>query len=200
MKNDIELELRAEVSLKQFKKLLALLNKEYKKISETKRLSVMFLGKAQKTIYDIRVRIDSNKNAELVIKKGAFHAHDRTETSQKIEKKQFVNTVKILSLLNFRSKLTERDNFVFHLENNITVVLVKAKSIAYVEIEKMSNEKDKKADKTELLKLIKLFDLKLIKNAKEFDNLCNRLAKYTDLPFEGSQKNIKKLEFLLKAY
>jgi len=200
MTNNIELELRAEVSLNHFEELIAQLNQKSKIVSQTKRLSAMFLGKINKSNFDMRVRIDSNGKSEFVVKKGDFHVHNRIETSQEISKSQFIGMVKILSLLKFRSKITERENFIYNLGNNIELVLVKAGSIAYIEIEKMSNVKNIKDNKLELLSIIKSLNLKLIKNDKEFNKLCNRLTKHSDWIFNGSMAHIEKLESLLASY
>ena len=191
--NNIELELRAEVTFDQLEKLYFNLNKRTKKLSQTRRLSVMFLGKINKSNFDIRVRISSNGKAEIVVKKGDFHVHDRIENSQEITKNQFIGIVKILVLFGFKSKVTERENFEFDLDNNITLVLVKARSIAYVEIEKMSNIKNLEKNKSELSSIVKNFDLKIIKDDKEFNKLCNRLTKYSDWVFDGSDDHIVKL-------
>lgn len=198
--NNIELELRAEVTFDQLEKLYFNLNKRTKKLSQTRRLSVMFLGKINKSNFDIRVRISSNGKAEIVVKKGDFHVHDRIENSQEITKNQFIGIVKILVLFGFKSKVTERENFEFDLDNNITLVLVKARSIAYVEIEKMSNIKNLEKNKSELSSIVKNFDLKIIKDDKEFNKLCNRLTKYSDWVFDGSDDHIAKLTSMLNLY
>ena len=198
--NNIELELRAEVTFDQLEKLYFNLNKRTKKLSQTRRLSVMFLGKINKSNFDIRVRISSNGKAEIVVKKGDFHVHDRIENSQEITKNQFIGIVKILVLFGFKSKVTERENFEFDLDNNITLVLVKARSIAYVEIEKMSNIKNLEKNKSELSSIVKNFDLKIIKDDKEFNKLCNRLTKYSDWVFDGSDDHIVKLTSMLNLY
>ena len=199
MENNIELELRAEISLNQLEGLLTDLNKKQKSLSHTKRLSVMFLGTINQASFDIRVRISSNGEAELVVKKGDYHAHNRTESSQKIKKDQFIGIVKLLSLFEFHSKVTERENFVFDLGNNITMVLVRSESIAYVEIEKMSNEKNIDKNKAELLRIINSFSLKLIDNGDEFNELCDRLTNNCDWVFDGTTSHIEKLEVMLKS-
>lgn len=200
MENNIELELRAEVSLNQLEKLLADLNKKNNLISHTKRLSAMFLGEVGKSKFDIRVRIDSNGKSELVVKKGDYHAHDRTETSQEISKNQFMGMVKMFAMFDLQSKVTERENFLFDMGNDITMVLVKAGSIAYVEIEKMSHGKNIDKNKADLLSIIDGFKLKLINNGEEFNELCDRLTKYSDWIFDGSTKSVNKLEEMLKSY
>ncbi|KKQ21262.1 MAG: hypothetical protein US33_C0006G0012 [Parcubacteria group bacterium GW2011_GWC1_36_9] len=198
--NNIELELRAEVTPNQFEKLFIDLNKKIKLVSKTKRLSVMFLGKINKYNFDIRVRISSNGKVEIVAKKGDFHTHDRTENSQGITKGQFIGFVKILSLFNFKSKITERENFEFNLGNNTKLVLVKAGLIAYVEIEKMSNVENLDKNRSKLLNVIRNFRLKLIKNDKEFNELCDRLTKYSDWTFDGSEDHVAKLTSMLDFY
>lgn len=200
MESNIELELRAEISLDQLEELLTDLNKEQKLLSHTKRLSVMFLGVINRANFDIRVRISSNGETELVVKKGNYHAHNRVECSQKIRKDQFIGIVKIFSLFGFQSKVTERENFVFDLGNNTTMVLVKAGSIAYVEIEKMSHKKNIDENKAELLRIINSFGLKLINNGNEFSKLCDRLTRYCDWVFDGTASHVEKLEAMLKSY
>lgn len=200
MVNDIELELRAEISLQQFEKMYANFAKKYKQLSHTKRLSVMFLFEINQSIFDVRVRISSNNRAEVVLKRGDLHAHNRIESSQKITKSQFIGLVKIFSLFRSESKVTERENVVFDLNNNITITLVRAGSIAYVEIEKMSNAENLEKNKLELYKIIDSIQLKIIKNSKEFKDLCDRLTKYSDWIFDGSDNHIKKLNLLLDSY
>ena len=197
---NIELELRAEVFLSQFTDLLKKLKRQARLISCTKRLSVMFLGEINNSSVDIRVRIDSNGKSEVVVKKGDFHAHDRIEASQGINKDQFVGIVKTFSIFGFHSKITERENFVFDLDNDINLTLVKAGKFFYVEIEKMSNKKEKKENKNKLLKIFSDLNLKPIKNKTEFNELCERLSKYSDWFFDGSKKHFKKLLDMLSAY
>lgn len=200
MENNIELELRAEVSLDQLDCLLIDLNKRQKLLSHTKRLSVIFLGVINQANFDIRARISSDGKTELVVKKGDYHVHNRIEFSQNIKKDQFIGLVKIFSLFGFQSKVTERENFVFDVGNNTTMALVKADSIAYVEVEKMSHEKNIDENKTELLRIINGFGLKLIDNGDEFNELCDRLTRYCDWIFDGTASHVKKLETMLKSY
>ncbi|KKR47321.1 MAG: hypothetical protein UT83_C0011G0005 [Parcubacteria group bacterium GW2011_GWA2_40_143] len=129
---NIELELRAEVSSRQFYNLLEQFKKQSKFVSSTKRLSAMFLSKINGANIDIRVRIDSNGKTEIVAKKGDFHAHNRTELSQKINKDQFIGIIKTFALFGFNSKITERENFVFDLGNDIDLTqLIKLSLMNY---------------------------------------------------------------------
>lgn len=198
--NNIELELRAEVSSMQFTGLLKKLKQQTKLISYTKRLSAMFLGKINKSNFDIRVRINSDKKSEMVVKKGDFHTHDRVESSQEINKSQFIGIVKIFSLFDFKSKITERENFVFDFGDNIYLTMVKAGNIFYAEIEKMSNEKEKEKEKEKLLKIFSNLKLNFIKDEKVFNDLCNRLSTDTDWSFDCSEEHLKKLNNMLITY
>ncbi|OGG39527.1 hypothetical protein A2127_00990 [Candidatus Jorgensenbacteria bacterium GWC1_48_12] len=200
MEKNIELELRAEITLGRFDRLIAVLKRRGKLVSRTKRLSVMFWGKINRAEFDIRVRIGSDSDAELVAKRGDHHSYNRVETSQKILKNQFIGIVKILTLLGLKSKVTERENFVFDLGNKIKMSLVKAKSIAYVEIEKMSHIGNVEENKEELLKIADDFNLRVINNAEEFNELCDRLTKFSDWNFDGSPTHVRKLAEMLKSY
>ncbi len=200
MENNIELELRAEISLDQLEELLTDLNKGQKLLSRTKRLSVMFLGAINQVNFDIRIRINSNGETELVVKRGDYHTYNRVECSQKIKKDQFIGIVNFFSLFGFQSKVTERENFVFDLGNNTTMILVKAGSIAYVEIEKISHEKNVDKNKADLLRIINNFGLKLIDSSDEFNELCDRLTRHCDWVFEDTKSHIEKLEATLKYY
>lgn len=197
--NNIELELRAEISNFKFNNLLNKLRQTAKLVSHSKRLSVMFCGKINELNFDIRTRINSNGKSEIVVKKGDFHAHNRMESSQEINPSQFLGIIKIFSTFGFQSKVTERENFVFELNNNISLVLVKANDIFYVEIEKMSNKKDLKINKKQLIEKLSRLNLKPI-NEIQFNELCDRLTKNSDWAFDGSQTHFKKLKDVLINY
>jgi len=200
VEKNVEVELRAEVSLKQLDGLFNRLKRKGTLVSQTKRLSVMFLGSVNQVNFDIRVRISTDRNVELVVKRGDYHAHDRAESSQKITKSQFVGIVKTFSLFGFQSKVTERENIVFDLGDKIAITLVKAGSIAYVEIEKMSDNESANAIKEELLRVLDDLQLKPIDNGDEFNELCGRLTKYSDWTFRGSTSDIERLKNMLASY
>lgn len=198
--NNIELELRAEILPGKIEKILLELKNKYTLLHETKRLSVMFLGEINNSEFDIRLRINSNKKAELVIKKGFFHSHDRIETSQLIEKDQFLGLIKMFSLFGFKSKITERENFVFDLGDGIELTLVIAGSISYIEIEKMSNNDNLEKNRKKLVKIVDEMGLQLIKDPVSFNELCGRLTKFSDTEYNGSNDDLKKIEKLLSFY
>ncbi len=200
VEKNIEVELRAEVSLDQFNELLSELKKKSGLLSQTKRLSVMFLGKVDQLNFDIRVRINVGGDAEIVIKKGEYHAHNRTELSQEIGKDQFIGMVKFFSLFEFQSKITERENFEFDLGDGIVMSVVRAGSIAYVEVEKISDNKNVDKIKKKLTEILEGFQLKSISENKEFNDLCERLTRYSDSEFNGSKEDIERLKEMLVPY
>lgn len=199
MQRNIELELRAEVRKEEYNKLLSQLKKEYKLISHTKRLSVMYFGKIGGVPIDIRVRITNGK-AEVVVKKGSLHAHDRIELSQPINRSQFIGMVRLYSLFGFQTEVAERETYNFAMGRGVVFSLVKAGNIAYVEVEKMSGKLEVEKNKQQLLKILDTFKLKPIIRQKEFDKLCKRLSKYSDWSFNGSKRDLMRLRRLLMKY
>lgn len=199
MERNIELELRAEISPAALPRILNNLKRRYPLISRTNRLSVMFFGRVHKTEIDIRVRI-TNGISEIVLKKGSFHAHDRIEVSQNIKKEEFIGLVRILAQLNFETKIGEREIYNFAVGNNITLSVVMAGKIAYIEVEKMSNRSRLKNDRRTLLDVIKMLNLKLIASRKEYEALCNRLTALTDWRFNGSPRHYVRLKKMFNAH
>jgi len=198
-RQNIELELRAEVKKDQYPKLLSKLKRGYKLISHTKRLSVMYFGKIGQASLDVRVRI-TNGDSEVAIKKGVLHAHDRIEMSQSIDRSQFMGMTQLYSLFDFKSEVAERETHNFDMGRNIVFSLVKAGNIAYVEIEKMSRKQEVEKNKEQLQVILDDFKLKTIANEKEFNKLCDRLSKHSDWSFMGSKKDMAKLKKLLARY
>ena len=121
---NIELELRAEVPQKKCDKLLSKLKSSSKLISHTKRLSVMCFGNIGKNTFDIRIRITNGK-AEVVIKKGELHAHDRIEISSPINKSQFIKMVELFSLFDSKMEVAERETYNFDMGDGIGLSIPK---------------------------------------------------------------------------
>ncbi|MDD5696547.1 MAG: hypothetical protein PHO90_01045 [Candidatus Pacebacteria bacterium] len=198
MPNNIELELRAEITLKKFKAILEKLRKR-KKFIKTDRLTVMFLGTIGNHDYDIRVRTGRGEDAEVVFKKGAYHKHDRVEVSAKINKKQFIDFVRIFCLFEFKSKITIRSNYLFDMGDDIFLTLVNAGPIAYVEIEKMSNKRNLNDNKKKIINIFNELDMVPLES-QDFNDLCDRLSVFSDKPFNGKSKDFVNLKKLLTIY
>lgn len=195
----IELELRSEI-LPQDQELL---KKRLGKIgvlrSHTKRLSVMYFGDIGTKKLDIRVRI-TNGEYEVVIKSGSFGAHDRIEVAQKIASDEFLGMVKIFTQFGFAMEVGERETFNYTLPDDITVSLVSAGPISYVELEKMSSKIDIKRNDKQLKQYADQLGLQLLKSDEEFNALCKRLAEKVDCPFHGTGEEYIKLRELLNRY
>ncbi len=200
MTKNIELEFRAEVDSKKFKNLLRKLQIQTNPISFTRRLSVMYFGKSnKKEPLDIRVRV-TNGAAEIALKKGALHSHDRVEIITPIDKSIFLDMVNIFYHQGFETKVAERETHNFNLGNNIIFSLVKAGKIAYVEVEKMSSKKDIEKNKKQVLGVMSEYGLNIIKSKREFDELCDRLSKYSDWKYKNSNKDQSGLKKLVSKY
>jgi hypothetical protein len=199
MPKDIELELRAEVSDGDIDSMVSDLQKEYDLQSHTNRLMVMLLGEADAGALDVRVRI-TNGDAEVVIKKGCFHTDDRKEVEQSISTDQFMGFVRQFRLFEFDTEVAERETYNFATGDDITFSVVTAGDIAYVEIEKMTNEKSIEEDRSELYEIAESFDLNVIESEQVFDDLCDRLSKSCDWQFTGTDEDYERLQEQLEEY
>ncbi|OGY43952.1 MAG: hypothetical protein A2729_01355 [Candidatus Buchananbacteria bacterium RIFCSPHIGHO2_01_FULL_39_14] len=194
----IELELRAEVSLRRYKNLINQLAVLGKLHSQAKRLSVMYFGKINGKQIDLRVRV-TNGNCEVVVKSGPFGSPERIEISQKIKPEQFLGMVKIFEQFEFTTKVGERKILNYSLPNHITASLVFTGLISYIELECLSNFSELKNNKHNLMKLARQLDIKIL-NAKEFNLLCQRLSDSVDWAFEGTAAHYKKLSTIFNQY
>lgn len=193
-----ELELRAEISpqdKESFRKKLMGLGTLH---SQTERLSVMYFGNVGTKKIDVRVRI-TNGECEVVVKSGSFGSHDRIEIAQEIDAAHFLGMVKIFTQFGFVTEVGERETFNYKLPDGVVVSLVSAGPIAYVELEKMSSRSDLDQNKKQLKELSDSLELQLL-DEKEFDSLCERLAKKIDWPFHGTDEEYKKLAELINRY
>jgi len=202
MKTNKEIELRAEVSPKE----LSGIESKFPAtslVSSNERLSVIFLGTINNENVDIRIRIDSQKHAELILKIGDFHSHNRTEITQKIQPDQFMGLVNIFSKFGFSIKVMRRKTKrLFFKNEGYEVALVDADKFAYVEIEKVLDTSDEALiteEKNNLEEIMVSAGMTSI-NKKQFDNLCDRLTKEVDWVFNGSSADYSKLESELSDF
>jgi len=198
-KKTIELELRAEIPVKDIETLKARLEKFGKINSHTQRLSVMYFGDVGDKKIDIRVRVTNGQN-EVVTKFGSFGAHDRIEVAQSISQEQFIGFIKIFSQFGFVSKVGERETFNYSLPDDVMASLVNAGPIAYIEIEKLSLPEQVKENTKKLHDIAEQLQLDLLKTEDDFDELCKRLDEKVDWQFFGSADDYKYLEESLKKY
>jgi hypothetical protein len=83
--------------------------------------------------------------------------------------------------------------------DNIFLTIVKAGGIAYVEIEKMSNEKNIGANKKQITAIINSFGLVPL-TSESFNNLCHRLSLFSDTPFSGEERDFVYLKKTISKY
>lgn len=191
----IECEVRAEIAMDD----LCAIHEKLKSLSHDsnreKRLSVMFFGEtsSEKPI-DVRIRI-TNGRPEMVVKKGALHAADRTESSLSIDDDQFIDLVNIVSLFDFQEiKVGERSTTNYFLDDDCVASVVEAGPIAYLEVEKMCKTKtEANSINNQLKSLISRLPCRLLTNKKDFDGLCTRLSEKVDWRFTPNSRNLKRL-------
>jgi len=193
----IELELRAEISPDVVENIKRRLRKLGNPGSHTKRFSVMYFGMMDKKNIDIRVRV-TNGDCEVVIKVGSYGAPDRIEITQLISMEQFIGFVKIFSQFGFTAKVGERETYNYLFPNDITISLVIAGTIAYIELEKMSFPQDVNNNTNELKIIASQLNLNLLNSERQFDELCKRLDEKIDRSFSGSMKDYKIIKKILK--
>lgn len=195
----IELELRAEVSPEKITSLKNNLEKIGTIHSQTKRLSVMYFGDIGEKKLDVRVRI-TNGECEVVVKSGLFGSHDRVEMSQKIAPEQFLGMVRVFAQFGFSMKVGERETINYSLPEDITISVVSAGPISYIELEKMSSSSSAEKNHQQLKKISDKLGLCLLKSEEEFNELCNRLDRDVDWSFHGIDEEYVRLESLLCCY
>lgn len=197
MPKNIELEIRAIVEKKDFGKILKKLKDRGKLASKTNRLTVAFYGTCEKNNFAISIRITDGKS-EVVIKKGGFHTHNRTEYSQTIPNDRFIEMVRIFSQLDFYGKVFERTTYNYQFPRNITVSLVTASDYYYIEIERMTTRKDEKNIQLELMEVASGLGLQIINTKKAYYDYCDMLTEKVDWRFFGTKKDLLRLEKILK--
>ncbi|MBP6945303.1 hypothetical protein KBD61_03490 [Patescibacteria group bacterium] len=206
MPHPIELELRGELTSPQKDRVReALLKQGFAKKNETHRTMLMSFGivgriaedtdiaAPQET--DIRCRI-TNGQAEIVVKLGGVHAHDRREISTPVSPETLAQFARVIGSLNMLHKVGSRftENFV---RDDITASIVSSKSgLAYLELEKMSDELHLKKDQQELNELAKTLDIPLWPDREAFIEFCTRLTNQDDWRFYGTEEDVRK--FLLE--
>ena len=200
MTENIELELRAKISKEQKESVKTFLKDHGKMISDTHRLSVMFFGNVNNVETDIRIRVTNGK-AEVVIKRGDYHSHNRTEVSQEIAKNDIVGMTRLFSQLDIEDvKVGERETENYDLGDGVVASLVTAGDISYIELERLTSKENEIEHQHKLEQIAKAMDLSLIKNREEFLTLCDELNAKDDWVFKGSAKDYEKLSEKLQRY
>ncbi len=202
MKN-IELELRAPIPKKDFARVKNLVVKMGKTKDEQERLSLIFFGTMNGSKIDLRIRIDKKHKAQIVLKKGEFHAHNRIEKEILIEPKTFMPFAEMFGSLGLSGKIMERTTLRVQHKDKIEIALVSSGGISYLEVERICTKEQVEIYKKKLLEILNFLSLKPILNKRDFDILCNTLSTETDTTFNefNSVKNVlqKKIAKYIKT-
>lgn len=206
MPHPIELEVRGELHTADKDRVRAnLLEQGFVKKDETRRTMLMSFGvigripededyakqNQQPQETDIRCRI-TNGQAEVVVKLGGVHAHDRSEISTPISPEVLGQFARVIGSLNMLHKIGSRttENFV---KDAITASIVSSKSdLAYLELEKISDEAHAEQDKQELMALAQSLQVVLWPDREAFIEFCTRLTKQDDWRFYGTEEDVKR--------
>ncbi len=208
LQKSIELEIRGEIYAKDILAIgqrLRVLG--FREIEETRRTSVMSFGDVSRfehdegnkkpTQVDIRCRITNGK-AEVVGKIGETHAANRLEISQPVTRNELFAFARLFGSMGFFTKVGSKVTKNFQ-KGSVIASLVKSPSgLAYIEIEKMTDQKREKRDLKELQALAKQLGIKLWKSRKEFLDFCRLLTERDDWEFHGTSKDIKRLKKEIK--
>lgn len=206
MPHPIELEVRGELHTADKDRVRAnLLEQGFVKKDETRRTMLMSFGvigripededyakqNQQPQETDIRCRI-TNGQAEVVVKLGGVHAHNRCEISTPISPEVLGQFARVIGSLNMLHKIGSRttENFV---KDAITASIVSSKSdLAYLELEKISDEAHAEQDKQELMALAQSLQVVLWPDREAFIEFCTRLTKQDDWRFYGTEEDVKR--------
>lgn len=197
MVNNIELEVRAVLDIDDCDRVIKHLEENGTFLSQTRRLMVMFFGASNGHDIDIRIRV-TNGAAEMVVKRGDLHGHDRIEEAQVITKDQMVGLSRMTALLGFDSKVGERIIRNYTMNGGVIASLVTAGSVAYIEFEKMSNPESAEKDRNTVTKLLLQTGLKPIETKEEYAKLGQRLTDEVDWKFTGSVEDCERLSTQIK--
>lgn len=208
MPHPIELEVRAELAANEIERVRATLKElSFRATKQTRRTMLMSFGQVGRITEDdemnggfqetdIRCRI-TDGHAEIVVKLGGVHAHDRREISTLVSPAALAQFARVIGSLNMFHKVGSRitENFV---REDITAAIVSSRSgLAYLELEKISDEEHADQDREELLKLADELEVSLLKDRETFMELCTRLTEQDDWRFDGSEEAVER--FLQEA-
>lgn len=206
MPHPIELEVRGELHTADKDRVRAnLLEQGFVKKDETHRTMLMSFGmigripededyakqNQQPQETDIRCRI-TNGQAEVVVKLGGVHAHNRREISTPVSPEVLGQFARVIGSLNMLHKVGSRttENFV---KDAITASIVSSKSgLAYLELEKISDETHAEQDKQELIALAQSLQVDLWHDREAFIKFCTRLTNQDDWRFYGTEEDVKR--------
>lgn len=190
---NIELELRGECT-KEFDALKTKLDALGSGRCEV-RTMVMFFGEVEDSGVDIRCRVTNGK-AEVVVKVGAYHAHDRMEVATDVTVKQMIAFARMFAAMGFsNAKVGTRASFEYAI-NGVDVSLVRGMSgLGYIELERMvASAGEIEAERPKLEVLAHKLGVKLWTTGEEYYAFCKRLTDDEDWRFTGSEEDMARLK------
>lgn len=201
MIHPIELEVRAEIREEESALVTAaLLERGFVVKNEARRTMLMSFGQIGRIAEDdhqemietdIRCRI-TNGDAEVVVKLGSVHAHDRKEISTPIPGEALPAFARVIGALNMFHKVGSRITKNYTRGEIIASVVSSRSGLSYLELEKISDEAHAEADRAELVALAKELGVVLIPGREAFLDLCARLTERDDWRFQGSEEEIER--------
>lgn len=202
---EIEIEYRVEIPFNEFGSIYEKINSVAELKSHKSRFSLMvFLSKNdEKSILYLRTTKDyltDETDVEIVHKKGAQHAHDRIELTQKIDSKDFENFLHLFATIAADKILVmQRETYNFEGKDGVMISLVKSRNHSYVEFEKLSNTDEEASSSKAILDLIGSLGFSpLDKDASE--RLFKELDINDDIVLTGSTQDFEKATGLYKQF
>ena len=197
----IELEVRAEIQAREREEVAArLIQAGFIIQNVAHRTMLMSFGRIGRIAEDedrgtaetdIRCRI-TNGEAEVVVKIGGVHAHDRKEMSTPIQPAMLPAFARVIGALNMFHKVGSRVTTNYARERITASIVSSPSGLAYLELEKMSDETHAENDRKELTALAETLGVTLLADREAFMDFCTRLTKCDDWPFQGSESEIER--------
>lgn len=203
MSHPIELELRGELHPTDATRVrTALFEAGFHHRDTAKRTMLMSFGRVGRIAEDnhdnmpdqetdIRCRI-TNGQAEIVVKLGNLHAHNRQEVSTTVSVEELANFARVVGTFNMLHKVGSRttENFV---RNEIVASIISSKSgLMFIELEKISDEDHAQVDRQELTRLAHHLGVTLWPGREAFMEFCTRITEQDDWMFHGKEEEVWK--------
>lgn len=204
----IELEIRGEIRAADIPHISKRLqNQGFKKISTTRRTSVMFFGsvsgyrmgdkRGKEEYVDIRCRI-TNGDAEVVTKIGK-DVTNRIEIAKPVNLADLIAFSRMFAAMGFFAKVGSKFTENFQ-RGSLVVSLVKSPSgLAYIELEKMTNRQRERKDREELTRAAQEIGVHILKTRKQFIAFCDRLTREDDWMYRGTPSDVKRLKAEIRS-
>lgn len=168
---NIEVEVRSFISEEQYRQLIMFMQQNAEFVKEDNQITYYFSGE-----YDLRIQ-KNDFFSKIWFKKGKIHDPHREEIEIKFEKEKFKELEKLFLSLGYIVDIKWfRKRNLFNW-NNISVAIDFTKGYGHIiELEKMSNEKDKQEVYEQLKQKLLELGVKLTPK-EEFENKFNYYKK-----------------------